>query len=260
MGTRHIYTKDLGLIEYGKAWELQDVFMQHNLQLKSQWYNSAEKVLPSETGTTNYLLLCEHPHVYTIGKSGHMENLLVNDTRLKELNVSFYKTNRGGDITYHGTGQIVGYPILDLEQFFTDLGKYMRCLEEVIIKVIARYGIKGDRLEGSTGVWLDPGTPKARKICAMGVRSSRWVTMHGFALNVNTDLKYFDYIVPCGISDKSVTSMNKELGREVSEEEVKQQITEEFGNVFQADMIPFTPTDLEKIESFMGHETKEYYI
>lgn len=260
MGTRHIFYKELGLIEYGKAWELQDVFMQENLQLKSAWYNSADKVPATEIGTTNYLLLCEHPHVYTIGKSGHMENLLVNDARMKELNVSFYKTNRGGDITYHGAGQIVGYPIIDLEQFFTDLGKYMRFLEEVIIRVIARYGIKGDRLEGSTGVWLDPGTPNARKICAMGVRSSRWVTMHGFALNVNTDLKYFDYIVPCGIADKSVTSMKKELGRDVDEQEVRDQIIEEFGNMFEADMLPMTLADIEKIESFMSHGKKEHHI
>lgn len=260
MKTRHIFYKDLGLIEYGKAWELQDVFMQQNLKLKSEWYNSAEKVPPSEIGTTNYLLLCEHPHVYTIGKSGHMENLLLNDDRLKELNVSFYKTNRGGDITYHGGGQIVGYPILDLEQFFTDLGKYMRHLEEVIIRVIGRYGIKGDRLEGSTGVWLDVGTPQARKICAMGVRSSRWVTMHGFALNVNTDLKYFDYIVPCGISDKSVTSMRKELDTEVNEEEVKAAIIEEFGNTFGAEMLPMILNDVEMVERFVNNETKEHHI
>ena len=260
MKTRHIFYKDVGLIEYGKAWELQDVFMQQNLKLKSEWYSSAEKVPPSEIGTTNYLLLCEHPHVYTIGKSGHMENLLVNDNRLKELNVSFYKTNRGGDITYHGAGQIVGYPILDLEQFFTDLGKYMRHLEEVIIRVIARYGIKGDRLEGSTGVWLDVGTPNARKICAMGVRSSRWVTMHGFALNVNTDLKYFDYIVPCGIADKSVTSMRKELDREVDEAEVKALIVEEFGNTFEVGMQAMTLEDRETIEQFVNHEAKEHHI
>jgi lipoyl(octanoyl) transferase len=189
-----------------------------------------------------------------------MENLLLNDDRLKELNVSFYKTNRGGDITYHGGGQIVGYPILDLEQFFTDLGKYMRHLEEVIIRVIGRFGIKGDRLEGSTGVWLDVGTPQARKICAMGVRSSRWVTMHGFALNVNTDLKYFDYIVPCGISDKSVTSMRKELGTEVNEEEVKAAIIEEFGNTFGAELQHMTLNDIEMVERFVNNEAKEHHI
>ncbi len=167
-----------------------------------------------------------------------MEHLLVNDTRLRELNVSFFKTNRGGDITYHGPGQIVGYPILDLEHFVTDLGKYMRNLEEVIIRTIARYGIEGGRLPGATGVWLDAGVPgKARKICAMGVRCSRWVTMHGLALNVNTDLKYFGYIVPCGITDKSVTSISRELGRSVDEQEVKGILVQEFGMVFNAEVI-----------------------
>jgi lipoyl(octanoyl) transferase len=168
-----------------------------------------------------------------------MENLLVNDARLKELNVSFYKSNRGGDITYHGPGQIVGYPILDLELFYTDLGKYMRSLEEAIILTLKHYGIEGGRLAGSTGVWLDADVPgKARKICAMGVRCSRWVTMHGFAFNINTDLKYFDYIVPCGITDKSVTSLEKELGIKVDEEEVKAILQREFGKVFQAAIVP----------------------
>ena len=167
-----------------------------------------------------------------------MENLLVNDSRLKELDVSFFKTNRGGDITYHGPGQVVGYPILDLEYFVTDLGKYMRNLEEAIIRTLAHYGIAGDRLPGATGVWLDADVKgKARKICAMGVRCSRWVTMHGFALNVNTDLRYFDYIVPCGITDKSVTSMQKELGRVVDEREVKDILKKEFGMVFNATII-----------------------
>jgi lipoyl(octanoyl) transferase len=162
----------------------------------------------------------------------------VNDTRLKELNVSFFKTNRGGDITYHGPGQIVGYPILDLEQYETDLGKYMRNLEEVVIRMLATYGIESGRLQGSTGVWLDADVPgRARKICAMGVRCSRWVTMHGFALNVNTDLRYFGYIVPCGITDKAVTSMNKELGQEVDEQEVKERLIEQFEAVFQSDIV-----------------------
>lgn len=246
METRQIFYNDLGLTEYGRAWEVQDIFMQQNLKLKSEWYSNTDRVLPDKINTTNYLLFCAHPPVYTLGKSGHMENLLVNENRLKELNVSFHRTNRGGDITYHGPGQIVGYPILDLEQFFTDLGKYMRALEEVIIRVIGHYGISGDRLEGSTGVWLDPGTPRARKICAMGVRSSRWVTMHGFALNVNTELKYFDYIVPCGITDKSVTTMAKELGRVVDEEEIKQRIVAEFGHVFSVEMLPMLAQDVEK--------------
>jgi lipoyl(octanoyl) transferase len=230
-----ILFKDLGKIEYGVAWDYQDKLMQQNLAVKAAWYNTNEADRPKDLDTVNYLLLCEHPNVYTLGKSGHMENLLLNDTRLKDLDISFYKTNRGGDITYHGKGQIVGYPILDLEKFFTDLGKYMRGLEEVIMNTIAEYGLKGERLPGSTGVWLDADNPaRARKICAMGVRCSRWVTMHGFALNVNTDLQYFDYIVPCGITDKGVTSIEKELGRKVDEEEVKGIIKREFGKVFDA--------------------------
>jgi lipoyl(octanoyl) transferase len=169
-----------------------------------------------------------------------MENLLLNDSRLKELNVSFYKTNRGGDITYHGPGQIVGYPILDLELFFTDLGKYMRSHEEVIIRTIAHYGVKGDRLPGATGVWIEPDNPsKARKICAMGVRCSRWITIHGFALNVNNDLRYFDYIVPCGISDKGVTSLQKETRSVINEKELKDILKKEFAAVFEATVVPF---------------------
>lgn len=231
-----IFFQDLGTTEYGAAWDMQEAMMKQNLEVKARRFNG---VADGETGsTTHHLLFCEHPNVYTLGKSGHLENLLVNDSRLKELNVTFYKTNRGGDITYHGPGQIVGYPILDLERFFTDLGKYMRSLEEAIIRTIAHYGIKGDRLPGSTGVWLDPDVPgKARKICAMGVRCSRWVTMHGFALNVNTDLRYFDYIVPCGITDKSVTSIERELGRKVDMQEVKDILKNEFAAVFDAEVV-----------------------
>lgn len=233
-----ILFNDLGIIQYDTAWDYQEQLMQANLAIKAAWYNTPELEKPATLPTTHHLLFCDHPHVYTLGKSGHMENLLVNDARLKELNVSFFKTNRGGDITYHGPGQIVGYPILDLERFVTDLGKYMRNLEEVIIRTIAHYGLKGDRLPGSTGVWLDPDTKgKARKICAMGVRCSRWVTMHGLALNVNTDLRYFDYIVPCGITDKSVTSIQKELGHPVDEQEVKDMIRREFAAVFEADIV-----------------------
>jgi len=232
-----IFFQDLGNIEYGAAWQLQEALMKENLEIKAERHSGLEQT--EDKRTKNHLLFCEHPHVYTLGKSGFMENLLVSDSRLKELDVSFYKTNRGGDITYHGPRQIVAYPILDLELFFTDLGKYMRCLEEVIIRTLAFYGIKGDRLPGSTGVWLEPNVPgKARKICAMGVRCSRWVTMHGLAFNINTDLRYFDYIVPCGITDKSVTSLQKELGRIVDEEEVKIIVKKEFGNVFNAEIIP----------------------
>lgn len=233
-----ILFQDLGTVAYDAAWNYQEQLLQANLSVKSQWYNSPEKIDPTSIGTQHHLLFCRHPHVYTIGKSGHMENLLVNDARLKELNVSFFRTNRGGDITYHGPGQIVGYPILDLECFITDLGKYMRNLEEVIIRTLKHYNIESGRLPGSTGVWLDADIKgKARKICAMGVRCSRWVTMHGFALNVNTDLRYFDYIVPCGISDKSVTSIERELGHKVDEEEVKNLLWHEFGAVFEAEII-----------------------
>lgn len=233
-----IFLQDLGRVAYDAAWDYQDSLMQANLSIKSHRYKSAQTDLPLEEGTQHHLLLCEHPHVYTLGKSGHMENLLVNDARLKELNVSFFKTNRGGDITYHGPGQVVGYPILDLEHFETDLGKYMRNLEEVIIRTVAHYGIIAGRLAGATGVWLDADQPgRARKICAMGVKCSRWITMHGFALNVNTDLKYFDYIVPCGITDKSVTSMQKELGRPIDEAEVKEILWHEFAVVFGAEVV-----------------------
>ncbi len=234
---RQIYFKDLGPVEYGEAWVQQEEMLKQGLAVKSS--RITEGGHAREEVINNYFWICEHPHVYTLGKSGHIENLLINDNRLQELGATFVKTNRGGDITYHGPGQIVGYPILDLEQFFTDLGRYMRSLEEVIINTIARYGIAAGRLPGSTGVWLDADNPaKARKICAMGVRCSRWITMHGFALNVNTDMRFFDYIVPCGIGDKAVTSMQRELGREVNEQEVKEIIKEEFAKVFEAEIIP----------------------
>jgi lipoyl(octanoyl) transferase len=231
-----IHFQDLGRIAYDTAWDYQEELMQANLKIKARRFNKTEQDTDqSEEVTSHHLLFCEHPHVYTLGKSGHMENLLVNDTRMKELDVTFFKTNRGGDITYHGPGQIVGYPILDLEHFETDLGKYMRNLEEVMIQMLAHYGIVAGRLPGSTGVWLDADVKgRARKICAMGVRCSRWVTMHGFALNVNTDLRYFDYIVPCGITDKSVTSMERELGYKVDEAEVKELLRIKFGTVFDA--------------------------
>ena len=234
----HIIFRDLGLMEYGEAWAYQDVLMQANLALKSKWYQNPELAAQSGEATTDYLLFCQHPHVYTLGKSGSMENLLVNDARLKELNVSFFKTNRGGDITYHGPGQIVGYPILDLEHYGTDLGKYMRNLEEVMIRMLSRYSITAGRLPGSTGVWLDADIKgRARKICAMGVKCSRWITMHGFALNVNTDLNYFNYIVPCGITDKTVTSMQQELGKTIDEQEVKEYLIEEFEAVFATNIV-----------------------
>ncbi len=236
---QNINYQDLGVIEYGAAWELQEKLMKKGLAVKSKKFQAAANVGESDDEETeHYFLFCEHPHVYTLGKSGAKENLLVNDAKMKELDVTFYKTNRGGDITYHGPGQIVGYPILDLEKYYTDLGKYMRNLEQVIIDTISEYGIKGERLDGATGVWLDADNPsKARKICAMGVRSSRWITMHGFALNVNTNMSYFDNIVPCGIKDKAVTSMQQELCAEVNIEEVKSALKKQFANVFEANLI-----------------------
>ncbi len=236
--TQIITVEDWGVIEYGAAWEQQEAVLAEALAIKREWNNAPEAARPPQPLTRHRLILCTHPHVYTLGKSGHMENLLVADARLEQLGASFYKTNRGGDITYHGPGQLVGYPLLDLEKIYTDLGRYMRALEEVIIRSIAHYGIVGSRLEGATGVWLDVGYEKrARKICAMGVRCSRWLTMHGFALNANTDLQYFSYIVPCGIGDKGVTSIAQELGRPVDEVELKALLLLEFAAVFEARMV-----------------------
>lgn len=244
---KNILLRDLGTIEYGKAWDFQESLMKEGLDIKAELFHHPEK--KSETEIRNYLLLCRHPHVYTLGKSGVIEHLLINDQRMKDLDVTFYKTNRGGDITYHGPGQLVAYPILDLEQFFTDLGRYMRSLEESIILMLREYGIEAGRLPGSTGVWLDADIPgKARKICAMGVRSSRWITIHGLALNMNTDLKYFDYIVPCGISDKGVTSMQKELGVPVDEKEVERIFLEKFAQVFEANIEPVVVGQLPVLE------------
>lgn len=220
---------DWGLKDYKEAWEEQERLFQAIIDQKT-----ANRSTGSSSPTPNYLIFVEHPHVLTLGKSGVMEHLLMSEEFLKQKHISFYKVNRGGDITYHGLGQVVGYPILDLDNFFPDIHRYLRSLEEVIILTLADYGLKGERSQGETGVWLDVGTPKARKICAMGVRASRWVTMHGFALNVNTDLNYFNYIVPCGIADKAVASLQTELGREVPLEEVKQHITRHFLEVFDA--------------------------
>ena len=225
---RQIIVKDLGHKDYKETWDYQESLFEEIVELKRK--NRAEN---TEVPTPNYFLFVEHPHVYTLGKSGHIENLLIDEAALAKKGASFYKINRGGDITYHGPGQIVGYPIIDLENFFTDIHKYLRLLEEVIIRTLADYGIKGERSEGETGVWLDVGTPFARKICAMGVRASRWVTMHGFALNVNTDLGYFDNIIPCGIRGKAVTSLNVELSKEkVDTEEVKKYILKHFEEIF----------------------------
>lgn len=225
---KQIIVKDLGHKDYKETWDYQESLFEEIVELKRK--NRAEN---TDLPTPNYFLFVEHPHVYTLGKSGHIENLLIDEAALAKKGASFYKINRGGDITYHGPGQIVGYPIIDLENFFTDIHKYLRLLEEVIIRTLADYGIKGERSEGETGVWLDVGTPFARKICAMGVRTSRWVTMHGFALNVNTDLGYFDNIIPCGIRGKAVTSLNVELSKEkVDTEEVKKYILKHFEEIF----------------------------
>jgi len=225
--------QDLGIKEYQPTWDYQEELLKQNLDIKIHNRENPEDLKE----TNNHLLFVEHPHVYTLGKSGHESNLLANENKLKEINATYVKVNRGGDITYHGFGQIVGYPILDLENFYTDIHRYMRDLEEVIIRTIAEYGLIGERSPGETGVWFDVGKPYARKICALGVKASRWVTIHGFALNVNTDMKYFDYIIPCGISDKQVTSMKRELEREVDYEEVKQKIKKHFAEVFGFEFI-----------------------
>nr|WP_262914514.1 lipoyl(octanoyl) transferase LipB [Pontibacter vulgaris] len=224
----------MGLIDYKEAWDYQDKIFTSILDIKAQ-NRKAEAEAGEQNQTPNYLLLCSHPHVYTLGKSGHESNLLINEEGLKAKGATFYKINRGGDITYHGPGQIVGYPILDLDNFFTDIHKYLRLLEEAIILTLQDYGIKAGRIAGLTGVWLDHEEQRnPRKICAMGVKCSRWVTMHGFAFNINTDLDYFNNIVPCGITDKQVTSLAKELGREVPLAEVEEILINHLAQLFGA--------------------------
>ncbi len=234
---KEIKFKDLGEYQdYQKTWDFQESLLKENVEIKSR-NRLREKNGETDLETTqNHLLFVVHPHVYTLGKSGHIENLLASQDFLNQIKASFVKTNRGGDITYHGPGQLVGYPILDLDNFKPDIHLYMRNLEEVIIKTIADYGLKGVRSQGETGVWLDVGKPYARKICAMGVKASRWVTMHGFALNVNTDLKYFEYIIPCGIKDKAVTSMERELDKIIPLEEVKEKVKNHFSEVFEVEI------------------------
>lgn len=229
---KQIQLLDLGNKDYKETWEYQEELFKKIVDLKILNRNSTAPI-----PTPNFFLFVTHPHVYTLGKSGDFSNLLLSEKQLTEKGATFYKINRGGDITYHGPGQIVGYPILDLENFFTDIHKYLRFLEEAIIITLAEYGLKTERSPGETGVWFDVGMPFARKICAMGVRASRWVTMHGFALNVNVDLGYFDNIVPCGIRGKAVTSMNVELGREVNEDEVKEKILKHFSELFESSFI-----------------------
>ena len=217
----------LGLIDYKEAWDYQENIFNDIVALKIKNRNEGTNILPQ-----NHLVFCEHPHVYTLGKSGKEEHLLLDEYGLRANGASFYKINRGGDITYHGPGQLVAYPIFDLEQFFTDIHKYMRLLEEAVITTLMEYGILGLRMEGQTGVWLGVGTTNARKICAMGVKSSRWVTMHGLGFNVNSNLSYFNHIIPCGISDKSVTSMSKELGKEVDLAILSNKLLRNMANAF----------------------------
>ena len=232
--------KDLGRMAYQEAWDYQETLLNENVRIKTQARERAELAGAGdepEAGTTHYLLLVEHSHVYTLGKSGHMEHVLIGEETMQERGIQFFRSNRGGDITYHGPGQLVGYPILDLEKFYTDIGKYLRDLEEVAIRLLSDYGITGDRSPGETGVWIEPEVKgRARKIMAIGVRCSRWITMHGFALNVNTDLSYFGNIVPCGIQDKQVTSIERELGRAVSMEEVKEKWKMRFKEVFGVEL------------------------
>lgn len=234
---KNLIFQDLGTIDYQKAFDYQEGLMKSVIDLKLKNRDRTDGLYEE---TPNYFLLLEHPHVYTLGKSGDEHNMLANSQKLKEIDATFVKTNRGGDITYHGFGQVVGYPILDLDNFKSDIHLYMRNLEEVFIRLLADYGLKGERSEGETGVWLDVGKPYQRKIVALGVKTSKWVTMHGFALNVNTDLKYFEYIIPCGIKGKNVTSLQRELERKFSDgevAEVKEKIKKYFQDVFEAKFI-----------------------
>lgn len=231
MDKQHVIFEDLGKMDYKVAWDYQEKLLQQNVAIKSN-------AKFQESSTNHYLLFVEHPAVYTLGRSGKMENVLLNEKQLEEKGIQFFRTNRGGDITFHGEAQIVGYPILDLEKFYTDIGKYLRNLEEVIILTLKEYGIIGSRSSGETGVWIDPEIlGKEKKICAIGVRTSRWITMHGFALNVNTDLTYFSNIVPCGIQDKQVTSIEKELSVKIDLEEVKKKVKDNFEKVFHVTLL-----------------------
>ena len=237
MQKQEVLFEDLGRMEYQRAWDCQEQLMKKNLRIKSE---AADQGQSKETGlqTQHYLLFVEHPPVYTLGKSGSLENVLIDEKQMAARGIQFFRTNRGGDITFHGPEQIVGYPILDLEKFDTDIGKYMRRLEETIILTMAEYGIKGARSSGETGVWLDPDKKgRERKIAALGVRCSRWITMHGFAFNVNTNLDYFNFIIPCGIQHKQVTSLEKELGQKVPLEQVKQKLKQNFEIVFDVELV-----------------------
>ncbi len=234
---KKVIFEDIGLMEYQEAWDYQTKIFEETIAVKSTNRKKEDNGLVAEP-TKNHLIFCEHPHVYTLGKSGKESHLLMNSTQLEDNNISYHKINRGGDITYHGPGQIVGYPIFDLDNFFTDIHKYLRFIEEGVILTLEEYGIKSGRIDGLTGVWLDIDDPiKSRKICALGVKCSRWVTMHGFAFNVNTDLSLFKNIVPCGIDDKAVTSMQNELGKEVDITEVKKKLLINLSNLFDFDVV-----------------------
>lgn len=258
MNKQQVIFRDLGKMDYKTAWDYQERLLQENIRVKSGVLSSEPGVgspstaggLPQalresgggeqnfEQGTQNYLLFVEHPPVYTLGKSGNIENVLLGENELAEKGIQFFRTNRGGDITFHGDQQIVGYPIIDLEKFYTDIGKYLRNLEEVIILTLNDYGITGKRSPGETGVWIEPGIPgRERKICAIGVRTSRWITMHGFAFNVNTDLSYFNNIIPCGIQNKQVTSLQKELGEKIDFEKAKEKVKKNFEIVFEVELV-----------------------
>jgi len=232
---KKVLFQNLGQIDYKEAWDYQEKIFHKIVAVKL-----ANRDVPEDQQkiTNNYLLFCEHPHVYTLGKSGKEEHLLLNEDGLKQKNATYYKINRGGDITYHGPGQLVGYPIIDLDNFFTDIHKYLRFLEEAIILTLQDYGIVGGRIPGMTGVWLDHIEKRnPRKICAIGVKTSRWVTMHGFAFNVNADLNYFNNIIPCGISDKAVTSLDKELGKPINMEEVSEKVKQHLAEIFEFESV-----------------------
>ena len=231
-----VFFEDMGIRSYQPSWDYQEELLLKNTQIK--WAARQNEQDLKTTNTEHRLLMVEHNPVFTLGKSGKREHVLVSEEQLKNLGIEFFHINRGGDVTYHGLQQIVGYPILDLDKFKTDLGWYLRCLEQVIIDVLAEYGLKGERSTGETGVWLEPNDPfMARKICAMGIKCSRWITMHGFALNVNTDLSHFEFIVPCGIQGKTVTSLEKELGHKVNYQEVKEKIKKHFQLIFDCELI-----------------------
>lgn len=240
MGKQQVIFRDLGKMDYKTAWDYQEKLLQENVRIKSGAFSSETSIGDQivEEETQNYLLFVEHPPVYTLGKSGNIENVLLGENEMAEKGIQFFRTNRGGDITFHGDQQIVGYPIIDLEKFYTDIGKYLRNLEELIIVTLADYGIKADRSPGETGVWIEPRIPgRERKICAIGVRTSRWITMHGFAFNVNTDLTYFNNIIPCGIQNKQVTSLEKELGKKIDFNQAKECVKKNFEIVFGVELV-----------------------